>query len=548
MKKIKYISLTFVFLIIVIFCFKRTSVQSIKCDSLSLAVDIPVENSDKYLILDNEQIVFSVNDSNGFFLKTYYNGNIEELMPHEKNLFNPTLIAREVSALQDFDGNEEFKLTSDKLNEYIGTNSIQSIYTFQKGYLILIQLANDQNLYLIDLKSNTKKIIVNVTQKLNGVSFCENKNFLVISYDDKLIIFDIFSGSIVNLADNLNGEKLNPYIYNDYTYFANNSLSEFYQIFSIDLNTSNQFDAKPVFEREHDLRIPKAIDNFLYFIEIINNEYILKRLNFQTLETKNITQSGVVYNYDFIKAGQLAMVYSDLTTPKSLMIFNEQDSSFVNVTGSSVNQDITSLFIKSQKNNSSAYILKCANSEIRGVILFFRPGTHSDFSPRWDDILMNLCNNGYVILAPNYPMSTGYGKSFYNSSFEEAMRDIKEWKKFLLKQYKGIPLFCLSMSSGNIFMEDLLELNNNGIKAAVSLFGIPVTPNKKSFSIPTLYVLGENDPKVNFHSRYSILHENQKKYSSISIISYANEGHWFREKTNKQDVINKIIKHLCLYS
>ena len=543
MQKLKYILLALVLLLITIFWFKQKGSLNVKCDPFVQVIDIPIEISDRYLILENGKIVFSVNDSNGFFLKTYFNGNIEELMPHKKNLFNPTLIAGEISALKDFYGNEEFKTTSDKLHEYIGANTIRHIFSFRLGYLVLIQLANDQNLYLIDLNSKSKKSILRITQRLNGISFCDNKNSFIISYDDKFILFDILTDSIVNLADNLGGEKLNPYIYNDYVYFANNNLSEFYQIFRIDLNDPSRFDAKPFFKQEHDLRIPKAIDNFLYFIEIINSEYILKRLNFHTLEIENITQRGVVYSYDFLKDGQIVMVYSDLTTPKSLMIFNENDRSFVNITGSSVNQDITSVFVKSQKNNSSAYILQRADTEIRGVILFIRPGIHSDFSPRWDDILMNLCNNGYIILAPNYPMSTGYGKSFQNATFRQAMEDLIEWKKFLHRQHKGIPLFCLSMSSGNIFMEELLLQRGNRIQAAVSLFGIPVRLNKRSFSIPTLYILGENDPRVNFHSRYTILRENQENHSTISIISYPNEGHWFRNKNNKQDAIHEIIRH-----
>jgi len=554
-KVFKFIFLILTPLIVIIFCFWLTATRkkngfvenNIKYDSFIPVIEIPVEISDKYLILDNGQIVFSVNDSNGFYLKTYFNGAIDELMTSKKNLFNPILISREISAIQDLDGNEEFNLTSDKLHKYIGTNTIRYIYTFQHGYLVVIQLTNDQNLYLIDLKNETKKRIITVNQKLNSVLFYEPQNSLIISYDDKFILFDILTNSIVNIADNLEGEKLNPYFYNDYAYFANNSLSEYYQIFRINLNDSKQFDAKPVFSQEHDLRLPKAKDNFLYFIEIINSEYILKRLNLQTLEIENITEKGVVYNYDFLNDGQLVMVYSDLTTPKSLIIYNENNHSFVNITSSKVNYNITSTFIKSPNNNSSAYILQRANSDIRGVILFIRPGINSDFSPRWDDILMNLANNGYIILAPNYPMSTGYGKSFKNSSFRDAIRDINEWKKYLQKQYKDIPLYCLSMSSGNIFMAELLARNNRGIKAAVSLFGIPVEPNRKTFSVPTLYILGENDPIINFHNRYSMLLENQKKHFSISIISYSDEGHWFREKENKQNAISEIIKYLCEY-
>ena len=548
MQKIKYILLASIFIVIAIICFRhKQGHKKNDCHSLIPNIEIPVEVNFRYLILDHGEIVFSANDSSDFFLKSYFEGRVKDIVPQIKSAFNPVIIAGEISAVYDSNGNEEFKTTSDKLHEYIGTSSIQSIYSFQHGNLVFIKLSNDRGLYLIDLKSKTKKRIVDVAQKLHGVSFNVIKNSFVISYDDKIILFDVSIDSITHLADNLEGEKLNPFIYNNDVYFANNSLSEFYQIFKIDLYAPKQFDAKPFFKQEHDLRIPKAIDHFLYFIEIINSEYLLKRVNLQTSEIDNITQAGVVYNYDFLKNRQIAMVYSDLTTPKSLMIYNDQDRSFVNISGSKVNLEITSSFVISQNNASSAYILQGTNIETRGVVLFIRPGMHSDFSPRWVDVLMNLCNNGYTILAPNFPMSTGYGKSFYNATFQQAMDDLNDWKKYLQKQYKGIPLYCLSMSSGNIFMEELLSQNSKGFKAAVSLFGVPGKPNKKSFSVPTLYILGENDPVVNFHDRYATLLEYQKKHPTISVISYPDEGHWFRGKRNTQNAIEEIIRHFCTF-
>ncbi len=158
---------------------------------------------------------------------------------------------------------------------------------------------------------------------------------------------------------------------------------------------------------------------------------------------------------------------------------------------------------------------------------------------------MNLCVNGYYILAPNYPMSCGYGKSFTSMTKGDAVRNLIKWKSYILEKYKEQPVFCISASSGNILMEQLLAEDFRGISAVVSLFGIPGNEYDFKSKVPSLYILGQNDPIVNFYARYAQLNATNGR-NDIEIISYPDEGHWFRKKKNMEDAVSKILRCFCM--
>lgn len=48
-----------------------------------------------------------------------------------------------------------------------------------------------------------------------------------------------------------------------------------------------------------------------------------------------------------------------------------------------------------------------------------------------------------------------------------------QWLHHLSKENKGIPIYTLAASSGNILMEHLVEENSGNVKATASLFGMP---------------------------------------------------------------------------
>ncbi|MCP5063389.1 MAG: hypothetical protein GY936_13130 [Ignavibacteriae bacterium] len=331
----------------------------------------------------------------------------------------------------------------------------------------------------------------------------------------------------------MSGEKLNPHFYKDEIFFVNN----YYKIYKINSKFSNK--AEVVLETEHDLRIPKRDNSYLYFIEIINSEYLLKRIHLGNMNNEILTNKGVVYNYDFLKSN-LVLSYSDFNTPRCISILDLDTKLVSNISGGSHIINGSFKFTKPSPISSPSFIYSPESSNPKGLIIYLHPGLHSDFSPRWDTILMTLVKNGYKIFAPNYPMSSGYGKNYFSSSFSSAVTDILKLKEHLKLRYNNTPLFFISASSGNILMENILARDKTDVNSSISLFGLPgIKPQNN-----TLYILGTNDPLVNFSKRTSQLKEYQTDNNRLTIETYSNEGHWFRRKENIKDVVVKILNYL----
>ena len=527
---------------------KNDTKQTISTSSNSLLhLNLSEEVHDKFLLTPENHIIYSTMDNNNYSLRIYHNGRIDKLFPESINIFNPILISGEVTALQDHYGDEKFKLLGSELIEYIGNNPINVINSFNNGSIVLVQLQNSSELLLINLKNKTKSIIAEINQKINGTSFSDITNHLIISYDNELIDYNLNNNQTVVLANCMDGSKQNPQISNNDVYFVNNSQSDYYEIFKTSIFDSTAKGIISVLKSNHDLRLPKIKNNFLYYIEVVNSEYLLKRIDLKTKNKKKITHKGVVYNYEFLYDNQIVMTYSDFITPKCIMIYKELYDSLFNLTGSNINQSLSFQLIKDNKNNSSAYLFKPDSGVTKGVVLYLGPGIHSDFSPRWDNLLMNICSNGYIILAPNSPMSFGYGKKYFSATFDDLFNDTKKWKHYLMNQYNEFPLFCIASSSGNISLEYLSTHDSEGIKAAASLFGLSINSVSSTFSMPTLYILGENDPKVDFKQRFKALNKNSRMNSTITVVSYPDEGHWFRSYYNYKDAMERILYFFQIY-
>jgi hypothetical protein len=514
-----------------------------ECDSLHVDYLLsPGETADRYTKTPDGKLIFSKNDSDNYLLRVYENDSVYNILPDEENVFNPFLLSGEISGLQDFEGNEEFVPLNNLLKEFTTRQSVRNIFPVPEGNRLILEMKDESALLLFDPDSQEGKTIFSGFEKLNGLSF--NDDFVVISSDNDLNLYEFNSGRTFPLADRMSGEKLNPYISGNKIYFVNNDFSEHFSAYSIDMSNTSGTGPEEVYKTQNDIRMPKVKGGFLYYIEIIRSEYLLKRINLNSLETESLTKEGVVYNYDFFNDTLISFVYSDLNTPKNLFLCNTENIKMVNVSGSSTEHNINASFISDSGSLSCAWLLSDTLKTMEGIILFIHPGLHSDFSPRWDNLLMDICANGYYILAPNYPMSCGYGKTFTGMSESDAVHDLGLWKKYIRKKYRDKPVYCISASSSNILMEQLLDDDFSGITAAVSLFGVPWNENNFKKKVPVLYILGENDPVINFSSRYFQL-TGTYGINDSDIISYPDEGHWFRKKKNLEDAVDRILKYLC---
>ncbi len=58
--------------------------------------------------------------------------------------------------------------------------------------------------------------------------------------------------------------------------------------------------------------------------------------------------------------------------------------------------------------------LKIKEGKKHPALLFIHGGVHGDLTDNYFPIIEELCKRGYIILAPEYRGSTGYGKAFYD--------------------------------------------------------------------------------------------------------------------------------------
>lgn len=541
---------SFVFVLALTICIgililtKNKSVTKEACTpNKPVFIEAGMEVDSKFMITPDTGIVFSGNPSESFGLYKYRKGQTEAVKPAYKDVFSPYFIQGKIGGLKDSLGDGQFVPTDKELQKYVQDKTVEKIFSFRNGNLFILKFKNDLNVYLLKLEQASKEILFTIRQKIHSVVLGKENNILIISFDDKLLSLDLNTNKKTAIKTSIKGEKLNLFIYKSQLFFVSNFQSNFYRIYKTDLEDA-QNKTELVHETPHELRLPKLKDNYLYYLEIINSEYLLKQLDIETRSIRNITQKGVVYDYAFYKEEEILMAYSDLHTPRSLILYKSSNNSYQNISGTELKHGLSYQLVWRASAVPPAYLLMPPDQqEIKGIILFFHPGLHSDYSPRWDPVLMNLSYNGFMVLAPNYPMSSGYGKEYNNSDLSQAVEDMVEWKRDILAKYK-VSLYYLSASSGNILMELCLLHDDKEVMAAGALFGIPLNNDIPNLKVPTLFVLGEHDPIINFQYRNKQLQE-AKASSPISIASYPDEGHWFRKSKNSKDVVKRLLEHFC---
>ncbi len=523
----KWVYFLFLFFIICLGCSSRNY------ENKKIIRDTYVDT--RFLITNDSSIVFTLNESEQFKLIRYKENSSHELFPSGKDFFYPHKIGNKIGALYDYNSNEKFQPVLEDLQNYTQSIPIKFIQSSSDGRYLIYLLNNDSNIYLINIELKDKSVIDRIEKKFHSAVFSKDGMFLILSYDEKLVYYSPGKNSKKEIAKNLKGEKLNPDIYENDLFFVSNYESEFYQIYKINME-NGEVGIKAVHKSEHDLRLPRNNGDYLYYIEIVNSEYLLKRKRLNDNNIELITNKGVVYNYEFFLEDKLVFIYSDFCLPKSIIIYDLNTAGFNNITTKPLEISSSYSYL-TVPNLSDAYILKPKSKMFKGVILYIHPGFNDNFSPRWDPLLNNLLEQEYLIIAPNYPMSGGFGKTFSNMNFNDAVKDIIAWKNYLRENYKNKSLFMLSSSSGNILMECCLNIDKKGIKAAASFFGIPynISPD---FTTPTLFFLGENDPKVNSSSREKTLSILKEKGFPFQIKCYSDEGHWFRKSKNLENALN----------
>jgi dipeptidyl aminopeptidase/acylaminoacyl peptidase len=221
------------------------------------------------------------------------------------------------------------------------------------------------------------------------------------------------------------------------------------------------------------------------------------------------------------------------------------------------------------------------------IFLIGGPGGHNNFS--WDAFKQYLAQQGYVVLAPNYRGSGGYGKKFESlndlDSSRGEVKDVAAAAEYLksLPSVDGARLGVWGGSHGGTLTMQSITRYPDVFKAAVNMYGVvnretyvqrsdklgrsywlrfmggppPLSAELYDFSntlqlvkqlkTPLLVLHGDADPRVPpFESRQLI--DALEKHGKVHDAHfYAGEPHGFRQPQNRLDAYRRIAEWFARY-
>ncbi|MFM7376579.1 MAG: S9 family peptidase [Erythrobacter sp.] len=206
----------------------------------------------------------------------------------------------------------------------------------------------------------------------------------------------------------------------------------------------------------------------------------------------------------------------------------------------------------------------------------------------FDDVAAALASRGYIIIAPNFRGSTGYGKAFQTANYDDLgggdLKDVIEAKRFLVASGyvdpKRVGIF--GGSYGGFMTLMAIGKAPDEFAAAVQWFGIinwrtmyrdmdevlkaylrslmgtpkdnaagydrasPLTYIKNA-KAPLLSLQGENDIRVPRGQAQEVADILKAKGNTVETVFYPAEGHGFRKRENQLDSLQRTVAWFDTY-
>ncbi|MBB6131480.1 dienelactone hydrolase family protein [Mucilaginibacter lappiensis] len=504
----------------------------ISCQNKDIRYLPTFKEIDSRFLIDKNDIYISIHDKDRYKIVNIKDPQTS-IIASKNSLFHPFIFKNRLIALEDIANKGYYTATDDIIKNLCGPSGFDQLYSLNNGQLLIFKELNDPSVFLLDSVKMKKVRIVTAIGKMNGAVYHKSSNSVYLSFDNLLesINLDTYRQTII--APEFRGAKINLSLSENNLYFTSNSSWNYYAIYKLDL-LEPKSNPMLVYKSNHDLCQPVQNKRYLYFTEVVNAEYILKRMDLVTRNIATLTKKGVVYDFQFTN-DRMYFSYSDLNFPKCLIGYQETKKSYQHIPVK--NDSVNGFSFKSfDMAGSHGFEISKNRVKTKGIVIFLHPGFQSNYSPRFDDLVNNVCINGYRVISLNFPTSSGYGKRFLESDYDSAVGSVSRCTEILKEKYK-LPFFFISVSAANPLMETLCE--SASVNGAVSLFGIPKISINTSSKIPTLYILGKQDRLINADQREKQIRN--AKNNNFSCIMYPEEGHWFRADKNLNSAIAAII-------
>jgi hypothetical protein len=495
--------------------------------------DVAFKLWNRFLVRDDGRVILAVNEDGHFRLYEYSPGARRQLLPDTVDAIDAFLVGDRVVGLVDARGDDHLVPADPAVASLVPGGSVESVFGSPDHRGAVVLTATGRELHWIDFTTGAVQLISKVSRRMEGVAFCSPSE-IVVAHDGGLALYDTSAKTTRPLARELAGRKRNPSCANGEILLSAEDGGELYGIYRI-ADIHGDGPPERLLREGHDLLEPKRRGDFVYFVAVIDSEYLLRRLSLRTGRSEDLTRNGVVYEYELIGTDTLVYSHRDMQTPAAVISMSliDRSTSIIERERADVLFGIES--VPAQDGRSGAFVFQPpASTPPAGSILYFGP-RGADVSPRWDRHLMGLLYQGYTIYAPNYPGSVGFGRSYEDAPLSRAVDDMTRWGTFV--KSRSHPVCYLSVSSGNVVMESVLGSDSANVVAAAAMFGLSSSPAYRP-PVPTLFALGEEDPIVPFGRRTADLR--LLGDPNVRVVGYANEGHWLHRREDLDDLLRRI--------
>ncbi|MEM2223951.1 MAG: alpha/beta fold hydrolase [Acidilobaceae archaeon] len=317
---------------------------------------------------------------------------------------------------------------------------------------------------------------------------------------------------------------------------------------------------------------PTYLGDSILFIEYLRGRNILRRLKGQSIEDIDLNVEELSVDKDMI-----AYIKSSSTTPSMLVV---DGKIVIDTTPRELRGRLVGVHIVSYHSFDGlpieAVVFKPTEWN-RDTVIYIHGGPDAHIYDTWCSLCQLLALHGYIVIAPNYRGSTGYGRRFLHLNDKDLgggdLRDIIEaWR--LAKNMGSRKVYVLGASYGGYLTALALvkepEIWDGGV-AIVGFYNwyteyereadylksydaIKMNPNlfydrSPIFHIdkvksPILLIHGANDPRCPVYEVEQLVEKLRVYGKKYKIKIYEDEGHSIRKEVNRIDMYRRIVSFL----
>jgi len=584
-------------------------------DWLEVKRFLSIRSSISPIASKNEKFIVYLSDVTGFNIPwIIYGDKADILFPHDYRVGSITLSNKELLAVaSDVDGNERWQIyvydiKSRKLAHVVGDNvSINIPGAWSSNGLTLGFTSNMRNgvdfdPYIYEHGRGIRGPIIEIEGRNRIEEWLTNDHVIVrhdnTNLDSDLMLLNLKTGKVINLTEH-EGEALNisPIKLDEQSFmYLTNQDREYIgvAVYRIDKKSwkyiyTLNYDIEAI-----DISVDKKKIAFTVNVEGYSKLYIAS-IDFSEIEEVKVPL-GVVSEVSWGKMG-LAFSISSPKIGNEIWLYKLEEKveqiTYSPKYGLDMESMILPEFIRYESHDGMeipALIWKPIKGEPPyPAVVIVHGGPESQFRPRFQPLPQILVKLGYLVLAPNFRGSRGYGKTFIHLDDREkrisSLKDIGSIVDWAVAEglteygrvaitgvsYGGYAtLMCMALypdywSCGveRVGMTNLVTfLKNTGPwrrKYRIPEYGDPekdyemlikISPitHAEKIKAPLMIIHGGNDPRVPISEALQLVEKLRKLGRKVEFIRLGDEGHGLAKINNRVRVMSRLIEFIVKHT